>query len=124
MDERAKIAIAESERLKQYLGSLLPEAWSKPSVCDRWEVRDVVAHIAWTAESYIEGIHQRKGSTKVCRGTHRLRRVYRLLDQAVRPHSRKATPRELFPGERDWGTRCVMQAKTRPDGLRKPFISP
>ena len=46
--ERVKIAIAESERLKEYLSFLPPEAWNKPSACDRWKVRDVVAHLAST----------------------------------------------------------------------------
>ncbi len=49
-EERVKIAIAESERLKQYLSTLPPEAWNKPSACEQWEVRDVVAHLAWAAE--------------------------------------------------------------------------
>jgi uncharacterized protein (TIGR03083 family) len=49
-EETVKILIAESERLKQYLTSLPPEAWSKPSACGRWEVRDVVAHLAGGAE--------------------------------------------------------------------------
>jgi len=57
-EERVKIAIGESERLKEYLSSLPPEAWNKPSACDLWEVRDVVAHLAWAAEGYTERIHQ------------------------------------------------------------------
>jgi len=57
-EQRVKIAIAESERLKEYLSSLPAEAWNKPSDCDRWEVRDVVAHLAWVAESYTERINQ------------------------------------------------------------------
>ncbi len=57
-EERVKIAIAESERLKEYLSSLPPDAWSKPSACDAWEVRDVVAHLAGVAGAYIEWIHQ------------------------------------------------------------------
>ena len=56
--ERVTIAAAESERLKKYLGCLPPEAWNKPSACDRWEVRDVVSHLAWVAEAYIERIHE------------------------------------------------------------------
>ena len=55
---RVKIAVAESGRLQQYLSSLPPEAWSELSACDRWEVRDVVAHLAGTAESYTERIHE------------------------------------------------------------------
>ncbi len=57
-EERVKIAIAESERLKEHLSSLPPEAWNKPSACDGWEVRDVVAHLAWVAETYTERIRQ------------------------------------------------------------------
>ena len=55
---RVEIAIRESERLKQYLSRLPPESWNKPSACVRWEVRDVLAHLAWTAEGYTERIHQ------------------------------------------------------------------
>ncbi len=57
-EERVKIAISESARLKEYLSSLPPEAWNKPSACDLWEVRDVVAHLVGGAASYIERIHQ------------------------------------------------------------------
>ena len=57
-EERVKVAIAESERLKEYLSSLPPEAWNKPSACELWEVRDVVAHLAWVAEAYTERIHE------------------------------------------------------------------
>ena len=57
-EERVKIATVESERLKEYFGSLPPEAWNKPSACDRWEVRDVVSHLAWVAEAYINRIHE------------------------------------------------------------------
>ena|SRR6266849_6171124 len=56
--ERVKIAVAESARFKAYLRSLPPEAWHQPCACDGWAVRDVVAHLAWVAESYIERIHQ------------------------------------------------------------------
>ena len=51
--ERVKIAVVESVRLKAYLGSLPPETWNQPNACDRWAMRNVVAHLAWVAESYI-----------------------------------------------------------------------
>ena len=56
--ERVKIAAVESERLKEYLISLPSEAWNRPSACDRWDVRDVVSHMAGVAEAYIERIHE------------------------------------------------------------------
>ncbi|MCH8186445.1 MAG: maleylpyruvate isomerase family mycothiol-dependent enzyme [Chloroflexi bacterium] len=57
-EARVKIASAESERLNEYLSSLSAEAWSKPSACDRWEVRDVVAHLVGVAQSYTERTHR------------------------------------------------------------------
>ena len=57
-EERVKIAFRESERLKEYLSSLPTEAWNRPSACDLWEVRDVVAHLAMAAESYTGRIYQ------------------------------------------------------------------
>lgn len=51
-EERVAIAQGESARLKDYLAGLPAEAWTKPSACDRWEVRDVVAHLARACEVY------------------------------------------------------------------------
>jgi uncharacterized protein (TIGR03083 family) len=53
-EETVKLVIAESEHLKQYLNTLPPEAWSIPSACDRWEVRDVVAHLAGQGQFYAD----------------------------------------------------------------------
>lgn len=47
-----KLVQRQSERLEQYLAALPPEAWTRPSACDRWEVRDVVAHLVMWAELY------------------------------------------------------------------------
>ena len=45
-----------SERLTRYLSSLPPESWQSPSACEKWEVRDVVGHLAWGAKLYISAI--------------------------------------------------------------------
>jgi len=47
---------AEAERLAQYLDTLLPEAWTQPSPCVGWEVRDVVGHLTFIAEFYVDVI--------------------------------------------------------------------
>src|SRR3989454_12543189 len=47
---------AESERLTQYLAALPEDAWSKPSACALWEVRDVVAHLITAASLYTDCI--------------------------------------------------------------------
>jgi len=43
--ECVKVVQTESERLKQYLAALPQDAWTKPSACALWEVRDVVTHL-------------------------------------------------------------------------------
>ncbi len=43
---------SESERLKEYLGALTPDAWGRQSACEMWEVRDVVTHLSQGAQMY------------------------------------------------------------------------
>jgi uncharacterized protein (TIGR03083 family) len=47
---------AEAERLAQYLGTLPPDAWTQPSACEGWAVRDVVGHLTFVAEFYADVI--------------------------------------------------------------------
>ena len=61
-DTRVELMQAESERLGQYLHSLPPDAWGRPSACQRWAVRDVVGHLILGAELY---------SNVVSRGLHK-----------------------------------------------------
>src|SRR5215510_12510990 len=44
------------ERLKQYLATLPADAWTTPSACALWEVRDVVAHLITGANFYTDCI--------------------------------------------------------------------
>jgi uncharacterized protein (TIGR03083 family) len=48
--------IAESERLIHYLTTLTSTDWHTPSACARWEVRNVVAHLANQGEFYADAI--------------------------------------------------------------------
>jgi uncharacterized protein (TIGR03083 family) len=50
--ECVKVVQTESERLKQYLAALPANAWTTPSACTLWEVRDVVAHLSGAANNY------------------------------------------------------------------------
>jgi uncharacterized protein (TIGR03083 family) len=47
---------SEAERLEHYLAALPSEAWTRPSACESWEVRDVVAHLVFWAEPYASSI--------------------------------------------------------------------
>ncbi len=43
---------SESRRFREYLNTLSPEALDLPSACDKWNVGEVIAHIAWVVETY------------------------------------------------------------------------
>ena len=47
---RVRLALSESERLKEYVSGLSEDAWSRPTACDRWDVRDMVAHLVLATE--------------------------------------------------------------------------
>jgi len=57
-EDRVKILQREREQFIQYLEALPPEAWSKPSACDRWTVADVVAHLTHTAQGNVPRVHR------------------------------------------------------------------
>src|SRR5437016_2467260 len=44
--ELVTVVQTESERLQQYLAALPQDAWTTPSACALWEIRDVVAHMS------------------------------------------------------------------------------
>lgn len=44
-DNAADLARAEREDLAAFLETLTPQQWEAQSLCDRWRVRDVVAHM-------------------------------------------------------------------------------
>ena len=50
--DRIQLVKLESDRLKKYLGALPADAWNKPSACEAWQVRDVVAHMTMGGEMF------------------------------------------------------------------------
>src|SRR5438552_3838471 len=54
--ELVTVLQTESERLQQYLTALPQDTWTQPSACALWEVRDVVAHLIFLANSYTDGM--------------------------------------------------------------------
>jgi hypothetical protein len=62
--ESVTVVQTEFERLKQYLATLPQDAWTKPSVCALWEIRDVVVHLITGIEAYTQRITRaRQGNT-------------------------------------------------------------
>ena len=54
--EWVTVVQTESERLKQFLAALPGNAWTTPSACALWEIRDVVAHLIMAAHLYTDSI--------------------------------------------------------------------
>lgn len=50
--DRVGLLQSETQRFHEYLSTLPPEAWNRQSACERWQVGDVVAHLAGGAENY------------------------------------------------------------------------
>src|SRR2546428_1239301 len=67
--ELVTVIQTESERLQQYLAALPQDAWTKPSACALWEVRDVVAHLIRVPNAYTVRItHGLQGDTSSVEG--------------------------------------------------------
>ena len=49
---QVKLIESESERIKEFVSSLPPEALERPSPCEKWNVGEVIAHLDWFAEIY------------------------------------------------------------------------
>ena len=45
MTSTMEMARAEREEFAALLESLTPRQWDSPTLCERWRVRDVVAHV-------------------------------------------------------------------------------
>src|SRR5436190_17130606 len=69
-EEAMDLAAAEYERFSALLRSLAPGDWNAPTICDRWDVQAVSAHVLGAAEacaSIGENIHQMRLGHRVQR---------------------------------------------------------
>ena len=51
LQDIVKLICSDSERVKQYLKALPPDALKRPTPCEMWNVGDVIAHLIWFAET-------------------------------------------------------------------------
>jgi uncharacterized protein (TIGR03083 family) len=61
LDAYVPLVHTEADGLAQFLTTLSADDWQRPSACDLWAIRDVVAHLIWAADFYTDS---------VSRGTH------------------------------------------------------
>ena len=55
-EQRVELVKSESLRIQQYLTVLSAEDMARPSACDAWEVRDVVAHLTGGVDLFAANI--------------------------------------------------------------------
>jgi uncharacterized protein (TIGR03083 family) len=54
LDTYVPIVQTEADSLAQFLDTLSADDWRRPSACDLWTIRDVVAHLIWAADFYTD----------------------------------------------------------------------
>ena len=79
-DEMVELATTEYARLLTHLRELSPADWERPTVCDGWSVRDMVAHLLGAAEA---NASQRENASQGIRGLRRARRSARPLVDGI-----------------------------------------
>jgi uncharacterized protein (TIGR03083 family) len=56
LDTYVPIVHTEADSLTQFLETLSADDWQRPSACDLWAIRDVVAHLIWVADFYTDTV--------------------------------------------------------------------
>src|SRR5215475_14136191 len=99
--ECVKVLQTDFERLKQYLTTLPADAWTKPSACALWEVRDVAAHLITAANFYTDPITRGlRGDTSTPAGRPEPGSFHTLSQEERQQRARANAQREIAFRER------------------------
>ncbi|MFE6511463.1 maleylpyruvate isomerase family mycothiol-dependent enzyme [Nocardioides sp. NPDC057767] len=97
--DRTALATAERRDLADFLETLTPEQWDRPSLCSGWTVRDVVAHLISYEEVGLVGFLGRFARQGFSFGTMNQRRLEEFgartsgeLIAYVREHAKPSGP--------------------------------
>ena len=55
-DAYVPLVHTEADGLAQFLDTLSADDWQRPSACDLWAIRDLVAHLIWAADFYTDAV--------------------------------------------------------------------
>lgn len=119
-DEAARMARTELDRALTLLDSLSPEEWSRPTACTRWDVRQMVAHMAGSAASLVSGAEFRRQGSRRARKPY-LDAGFSRLDamNQIQVDDRSArSPAELLADLRELGPRALERRRRLPAVLR------
>jgi len=106
--ECAKVIQTEFERLQQYLTALPADAWTKPSACALWEVRDVVAHVSGVPTAYMDAITRGlQGDSSPSPGSPDQSRIFQTHSQEERQQYRRGLAQRPIANRERLGTDLV-----------------
>lgn len=119
-DEMVELATAEYGRLFEILSALSPEDWARPTACDDWDIRLMVAHLLGAAE----------GNASIRESLHQLRLGRRWAKRNGRPEidginaiqvdeRRNLTPAQLIEQLRAVAPKAVAGRQKVPGPMRK-----
>lgn len=119
-------ALARAERtdLADFLATLSPEQWDAPTLCDRWRIRDVVAHIISYDELTVLGSIGRmvKAGFRLDRANDLGLSASRSPDELLAALRRHLTPRGLTAG---FGGRIgLLDCTVHHQDIRRPLGMP
>jgi uncharacterized protein (TIGR03083 family) len=119
-DEMVGLATSEYERLLTLFRGLEPADWDRPTVCDGWSVKDMVAHLLGAAEANASLV---ENARQVLRGRARVRDDGRSLVDGINDvqvdDRRHLSPAELVERLAAVAPRAVRGRRRTPPPLRR-----
>jgi uncharacterized protein (TIGR03083 family) len=122
-DEMVGLATTEYHRLVALLRELEPDEWDQPTVCDAWNVREMVAHLLGAAEG---NASIRENVRQLARGRRRVRGTARPLVDGInevqveeRDH---LTPAQLLDRLAEVAPRAIRGRHRTPALLRRVSV--
>jgi uncharacterized protein (TIGR03083 family) len=119
-DEMVGLATTEYERLLTLFRELEPAEWDRPTVCDGWSVKDMVAHLLGAAEANASLV---ENARQVLRGRGRVRDDGRPLVDGINDvqvdDRRHLSPAELVERLAAVAPRAVRGRRRTPPPLRR-----
>jgi len=119
-DEAAAIAQTELQRILALVNSLSPEEWTLPTVCDLWDVRQLVAHIAGSAAAWSSWAEFSRQNNRTLQKPYRERGMTMIdaQNQIQVDDRENHTPEELVTELQAEGPKAIAFRKRLPAPVR------
>ncbi|TNM38713.1 maleylpyruvate isomerase family mycothiol-dependent enzyme [Nocardioides albidus] len=117
------LAAEEYRRFADAVGGLAPEAWTRPTACPAWDVRQMTAHVVGMAEM-MAGIREGRRQQRIA-GTEAAAQGIAFIDALTALQVRERSghsPERLVADARRAGRRAARARRMAPSFLRRRDI--